>query len=243
MDYGRRILRKGTRVTIKIRKIMKAESMKHLQKMHTMCSEDMGYFKELIEAIIRIESEPKTKSKLKIWDYVSDDDLRPAMCCVMHDSGFKVASDSHILIALREDYEPELEGKLMKKNGTFEDKYTKYPKWRDVIPDPQRMGMVPVKMDFDKVRGFESDFKARIKAAGLSPKYTFGSVKVNNSWFKLDMLMKAVKFMEHIGADTLYVAPDGRRAGLAVSGDSKCVVMPMYVSPDAQNEYSYVMYE
>ena len=115
---------------------MKAESMKHLQKMYAMCNEDMGYFKELIEAIIRIESEPKTKSKFKIWDYVSDDDLRPAMCRVFHDSGFKVASDGHILIALKEEYDSELEGKLLQKDGTIATQHTNYPKWRDVIPNP-----------------------------------------------------------------------------------------------------------
>ena len=92
---------------------MKAESMKHLQKMYERCTDDMVYFKELIEAIIRLESESTTKSKFKIWDYVGSDTIRPAMCCVFHDSGFKVASDSHILIAFKEEYAPELEGRLM----------------------------------------------------------------------------------------------------------------------------------
>ena len=98
---------------------MKAESMKHLQKMYERCTDDMVYFKELIEAIIRLESESTTKSKFKIWDFVGSDMIRPAMCCVFHDSGFKVASDSHILIALKEEYAPELEGRLMKKDGVL----------------------------------------------------------------------------------------------------------------------------
>lgn len=221
---------------------MKAESLKHLQKMHAMCNEDMDYFKELIEAIIRIESEPKTKSKFKIWDYVSTDDLRPAMCCVMHDSGFKVASDSHILIALREDYEPELEGKLMKKDGTFEPQSTRYPKWRNVIPNPQLTDMVPVKLDFEKIRCFEVDYKAKIKAQGI--KHQDGYVKVTgNCTFKLNYLMKAVKFMEHIGADTLMVAADGRRAALATSGENKCIVMPIYCGAlEDKEEWIYKLY-
>lgn len=190
---------------------MKAESLKHLQKMHSMCSEDMGYFKELIEAIIRIESEPKTKSKFKIWDYVSDDDLRPVMCRVFHDSGFKVASDGHILVAAKEDYDPSLEGRLMLKNGTLapENAY-RYPKWRDVIPNPQLIEMVPVKLDFEKIRGFEAEHKAKIKAQGIKRQDAYVRV-TKNCWFKLNYLMKAVKFMEHIGTDTLMVAADGRR--------------------------------
>lgn len=219
---------------------MKPESMKHLQKMHAMCSEDMGYFKELIEAIIRIESETKTKSKFKIWDYVSDNHMRPAMYCVFHDSGFKVASDAQILIVLKEEYDPELEGKLMKKDGTFEPQSTRYPKWRDVIPDPSRMEMVPVKLDFARIRSFESDYKARLKAAGYTPKSIEGYVKVTeNCCFKMSILMKAVKFMEHVGTDELMVASDGRRAALATSGENKCVVMPVLV--DTEREYTYTL--
>ena len=221
---------------------MKAESLKHLQKMHSMCSEDMGYFKELIEAIIRIESEPKTKSKFKIWDYVSDDDLRPQMCHVYHDSGFKVASDGHILVAVKEDYDPSLEGRLMLKNGTLapENEY-RYPKWRDVIPNPQLTDMVPVKLDFEKIRGFEAENKAKVKASGI--KYQIGYVRVTgNCTFKLDYLMKAVKFMEHIGTDTLMVAVDGRRAALATNGESKCIVMPIYDVPKDKDEWIYKLY-
>lgn len=165
---------------------MKAESLKHLQKMHSMCSEDMGYFKELIEAIIRIESEPKTKSKFKIWDYVSDDDIRPVMCHVYYDKGFKVASNGQILVAVKDDYDSSLEGRLMLKNGTLapENGY-RYPKWREVIPNTELMEMVSVKIDFDKLKGFESDFKAKMKAENR--KSAPSAVRVTeNCWFKLE---------------------------------------------------------
>lgn len=210
--------------------------MKHLQKMHSMCSEDMGYFRELIEAIIRIESEPKTKSKFKIWDYVSDDALRPAMCHVYHDSGFKVASDGHILIAVKEDYDPSLEGRLMLKNGTLasENEY-RYPRWRDVIPNTELMIMVPAKIDFDKLKGFESDFKAKIKAADR--KYATTAVRVGTCWFKLEYLVKMAKVMEHIGTDTLMVNADGKRAALASNDKGKALLMPILGYDTAEFKY------
>ncbi len=216
---------------------MKPESMKHLQKMHSMCSEDMGYFRELIEAIIRIESEPKTKSKFKIWDYVSDDDLRPAMCHVYHDKGFKVASDGHILIAIKEDYEPSLEGRLMLKNGVLapEDAYC-YPKWRNVIPNTEPMEMVPVKLDFEKIKGFEADFKAKMKAADR--KYATTVVRVTeNCWFNLEYLVKIARAMQHIGTDTLMVPADGRRAALASTDQGKAILMPIIVHENAEFRY------
>ena len=216
---------------------MKPESLKHLQKMHSMCSEDMGYFKELIEAIIRIESETKTKSKFKIWDYVSDDYLRPAMCHVYHDKGFKVASDGHILVAVKEQYDPSLEGRLMLKNGTLapENEYC-YPKWRNVIPNPQLTDMVPAKIDFDKLKEFEADFKAKMKAADR--KYATTAVRVTeNCWFKLEYLVKLAKVMAHIGTDTLMVNADGKKAALAITDSGKAISMPIIVYENAEFRY------
>ena len=214
--------------------------MKHLQKMYEMCSEDTGYFKELIEAIIRIESEPKTKSKFKIWDYVSSDKVRTALNCVFHDSGFKVASDSHILIALKEEYAPELEGRLMKKDGVLLTEDTKYPKWRDVIPDPERNGMIPVVLDFAKVREIENDFKAKVKALGSTYNNVLGYVKVTEKYtFRLHLLMKMVRFMEHTGTNEMLVDPDGRRTVLAIGGESRCILMPVYSCPDGEDDLVY----
>ena len=198
---------------------MKPESLKHLQNLYER-TEDK-YFKETIEAIIRLESETKSKGKFNLWDYVSKNDIRPSMYCILHDSGFKVASDAHILVVLKEDYPEDMEGKLMKKDGTIEDMYVKFPNWRMCIPDPKKMA-VAARLDFAGIRAFESDFKAKKKL----DKRMKGYVKVGGSLFKLEYLIKAVRFMEHIGTDELMLSADGKRAALAVSGDSKMVLMP-----------------
>lgn len=216
--------------------------MKHLQKMYERCTDDMVYFKERIEAIIRLESESTTKSKFKIWDYVGSDTIRLAMCCVFHDSGFKVASDSHILIALKEEYAPELEGRLMKKDGVLLNEDTKYPKWRNVIPNPEMTKMRTVVLDFAKIREIEKDFKAKVKALGSTYNNVLGYVKVADKYtFKLQLLMKMVRFMEHTGTNELLVDPDGRRAVLAVAGESRCILMPCN-DPDPEGELVYRMY-
>lgn len=214
---------------------MKPESLKHLQNLYER-TEDK-YFKETIEAIIRLESETKSKGKFSMWDYVSKDDIRPSMCCVLHDSGFKVASDNHILVVLKEDYPEDMEGKLMRKDGTIEDMYVKFPNWRMCIPDPKKMEMVAVRLDFAGIRAFESDFKAKKKL----DKRMKGYVKVGRSLFRLEYLIKAVRFMEHIGTDELMLSADGRRAALAVSGDSKMVLMP--ICPREKFEDYEVCYE
>ena len=211
---------------------MKPESLKHLQNLYART--DDKYFKETIEAIIRLESETKSKGKFSLWDYVSKDDIRPSMCCVLHDSGFRVASDAHILVVLKEDYPEDMEGKLMKKDGTIEDENVKFPKWRMVIPDPNKM--VAVRLDFAGIRQFEADFKAKKKL----DKRMEGYVRVGGCLFKLEYLIKAVRFMEHVGTDEFMVSPDGRRAALAVSGDSKMILMP--VCPREEFEENEVCY-
>lgn len=214
---------------------MKAESLKHLQNLYART--DDKYFKETIEAIIRLESETKSKGKFSLWDYtLKDDDLRPSMNCILHDSGFKVASDSHILVVLKEDYPEDMEGKLMKKDGTIEIENVKFPNWRGVIPDPKKMRMVAVRLDFAGIRAFEADFKAKKK---LNKKLE-GYVRVGGCLFKLDYLVKAARFMEHVGTDEFLVAADGKRAALAVSGDSKMILMP--VCPREEFEENEVCY-
>lgn len=201
---------------------MKAESLKHLQNLYERT--DDKYFKETIEAIIRLESETKSKGKFSLWDYVSKDDIRPSMCCVLHDSGYKVASDAHILVVLKDDYPEDMEGKLIKKDGTIETENTKFPNWRMVIPDPKKAEMVAVRLDFAGIRKFEADFKAKKKL----DKRMKGYVRVGGCLFKLENLIKAVRFMEHVGTDELMLSADSRRMALAVSGDSKMVLCPVF---------------
>lgn len=213
---------------------MKPESLKHLQNLYERTKDK--YFKETIEAIIRIESEIKSKGKFSMWDYVSKDDIRPSMYCVLHDSGYKVASDAHILVVLKEDYPEDMEGKLMKKDGTIEDENVKFPNWRMVIPDPKKNEYVSARLDFAGIRKFEADFKAKKKL----DKRMEGYVRVGGCLFKLDYLIKAVRFMEHVGTDEFMVSPDGKRAALVVSGDSKMILMP--VRPRTEFEDNEVCY-
>lgn len=169
---------------------------------------------------------------------VSKDYIRSSMCCILHDSGYKVASDTHILVVLKEDYPEDMEGKLMKKDGTIY-KDSKFPNWRMVIPDPKEMGSIPVRLDFAGIREFERDFKAKKKIN----KTLKGYIKVGTSFFKLDLFIKAIRFMEHVGTDELMLCPDGKRAALAVAGDNRLIVMPVYPRSKGEWEENEVCYD
>ena len=80
------------------------------------------------------------KGKFDIWKFVSKDKQRPAMGGVFHDKGFKVASDAHILVAIKDAYPKENEGKIIDKKKNVI-KEAKYPKWRDLIVKGEDAGV------------------------------------------------------------------------------------------------------
>lgn len=54
------------------------------------------------------------------------------MCGVLYESGKIIATDSEILITYNNDYNPDLEGKIIDKQGAIID--AQFPNWKMVIP-------------------------------------------------------------------------------------------------------------
>lgn len=144
---------------------MKQTSIDKINKVYTAIkdSEEFKMYAELLKDVIRAEAMTPVKAgKFNIYNYVADDNIRPQMNGVFHDEGFKVASNSHILMALKDEYPKEYEGSVLYKDGSFyeveetvwdEDKkgsvsvkhrtgwtdnngnsHRVFPRWRDVLP-------------------------------------------------------------------------------------------------------------
>lgn len=111
------------------------------------------------------------KGKFDIWKFVAKDKQRPAMTGVFHDKGFKVASDTHILVAVKEAYPKENEGKIIdkKKNVITE---AKYPKWRDLIQKGEDAGI-----DIDHLASFIEGVK-ELTGADFTSKKFYDGVKI-----------------------------------------------------------------
>lgn len=60
---------------------------------------------------------PRSTGKFNLWNFVAQDVLRPVMEGIYHEEGFEIASDGHVLVCLKSDYEPENEGKIISKVG------------------------------------------------------------------------------------------------------------------------------
>ena len=160
---------------------------------------------DLIQQVIRAEATTEAKAgKFDYFKYVDNTGNRPVMECVFHDEGYKVASDAHILIAIKDNYPEDFEHKMLHADGSFE-KYGAYPKWRSVIPKPD--GYEPYKVDRKAFYDWLTQKRVEYKAE------TGKGKKFINEWrwqvgparFQAERFDKLLTAMERIGADVLMV--------------------------------------
>ena len=179
---------------------------------------------DLIQQVIRAESPEAKAGKFDYFKYVDNTGTRSVMGCVFHDEGFKVASDAHILIAIKDNYPEEYEQKMLHADGSFE--YGTYPKWRSVIPKPD--GYEPYKVDRKAFYEWLTQKRAEYKAETGKGKrfvnewrYQVGPARFQAERF--DLLLTA---MERIGTDILMVE-DAKRPAYAQTEEGTVLLMPV----------------
>lgn len=69
---------------------------------------------------------------LNLYNYTEKRGANPVFSGIYHNIGYKIASDRFILIALKSEYNENLEGKILAKDGAFID--GRYPNWLTCIP-------------------------------------------------------------------------------------------------------------
>lgn len=198
---------------------MKATSEKMLNEIYQLT--DSQEIKEMVLKIVRAE-QSQTKGKFDYYKYVCKDGFRPVMSGVYHESGFKVASNSHVLVAIKEDYDvSELEGKTLLKDGTIIGQENgRYPNWRSVIPDTSRPEYSRVQIDFDKWAELFSNYKADKKIGEEKP-----YVKVGNGYYNVELFNLFVMAMKRIGVTDFFSAL--KFAGVSRNGEDIALVMPI----------------
>ena len=196
---------------------MKAESLKAMQNLianveYNVKDEQLAkYLKDEFTRIIRIESPQSSNPKFDFYKYASKKDYsRPAMCGIFHDKGQKVASDAHILIAKKEDYPEEFEGKILGKDGNFIE--GKFPNYESVFPNLKKSAYTEHEVNFEAFADFVLQTKATAKLRGSDTSFAF--VEIGGCYFRLDLFQLLVSYMKEIGAKTIWTAiseiPDTR---------------------------------
>lgn len=190
-----------------------------------------------IQAAIYVET-PHTSTKFDIYKMAAKDELRPVMCGVFHDKGYKVASDSHILVAVRDAYDEALEGHILDRKG--QDIIGKYPKWESVFPSETSEEKKAYTLDTAAVYELLRQEKAEKKAAGRDGVARRGYVKVGDTFFRADKLAMICTFMDAYGAKEITTYGPRRAAAVYAPDGSKALIMPAAFASNVNDcYYSY----
>lgn len=198
---------------------MKPESLKAMQNLiqnveYNVKDEQLAkYLKDEFTRIIRIESPQSSNSKFDFYKYAAKDDSHPAMCGIFHNKGQKVVSNTYILIAKKEDYSEEFEGKILGKDGKFIE--AKFPNYESVFPNLKKSAYTEHEVNFEAFADFVLQAKATAKLRGSDTSFAF--VEIGGCYFRLDLFQLLVSYMKEIGAKTIWTAiseiPDIRLSG------------------------------
>ncbi len=161
-------------------------------------------------------------SKFSIYSYTGRDVIRPAVSGVFHDGGYKIATNTLVMVAIYENYAPDLEKKIIARDGS-EITGCKFPRWREVIPE-MRKNDLSTFVDTFAVRAFIRSRK------GSGPVF----VKIGSSYFTAAVILQVCKFLDVYNRGP--VAPvytfGHRPAAVKTADGSACVFMPAYVDFD-----------
>ena len=216
------VLRKQTELQ-KVLLQLNSEELKELLK-QTTNEDTKKEIKGALDAVLRQEQrsieynavldkqEPITpiykeeKKSIAVTEFVETDkkeaEIHPVLTGVYHDNGYVVGTNTHILLARKEDYNKSLEGKITNKKGEVID--GKYPNWRAVVEGETTTNSWGINLDelHAFVRGVHTKLKAdgakksTIDSATIAFKDTDGKIIVCNA----KTLDKALRGAKSIGA-------------------------------------------
>lgn len=217
---------------------MKDTSIKKLSKVYNFLQAGIQpVMAELIADVIRAESAEPKGEKFDYYKFAAPKKgyYREALKGVYHDSGWKVVSDAHIMVALKEEYPEELEGKIVAEDGSFID--DTYPAWQKIMP--KKPSKDAHKIDVAGFREWLADRRAEYKAEfGKGTKYDdYWAVCVGGVYFRARLIDLLITAMEKIGADTLLL--DGSHPAYCETEKGKVVVMPL-VLDDVEIAYDKI---
>lgn len=181
--------------------------------------------------------------KFNIYNYVANDKFRPALNGVFHEEGNRVASDKYILVALKEGYDHDVEGKIIGPDGAEINQA--YPKWQSIIPKQEKLDKeykaYPVTAEKrEAFKRYVEEKRLEYKAAhGKGTKWQeWWYVKFGPAYFKakyFDLLLTA---MDRIGADGIMMK-DEKFPCVAKTVAGSALLMPVYL--DDKSDHSSIL--
>ena len=196
--------------------------------------ENKKFAKQIASEIFLMELN-NTKSKTQgfdIYDFTSKDARRMALNGVYHHNGCRIACDAHVLIAIKDTYDENLEGKILLKDAQSLDGF-KYPDYESI--KPKYDGTNNAEIDFDKVDGFIKEYKAHHKMlSAKDKKFHEEYVKIGEWYCDLLLMQTFIKGMKYLGTNKLLFDNKDpyRRCAYVESDKGWAVIMPI-MNPNA----------
>ena len=194
---------------------------------------------EIVDSLRRflMSNQPdiNVKGKFDLYDYVVAEKLdakyRPHLTGVFHQNGFRIATNTNILVALAEQsYNPDFEDKILDKEMN-EIKGRSFPNWKGVVPDKESMNKT-WKIDRKQVVDAVKVSKQRKK----EDKNAVTFVHIDNVVLNPELLLKLVDFALIIGVDELQMNTESRYSAVGVYAENGSVgiLMPCVLHYDVE---------
>jgi len=174
--------------------------------------------KKLITQFL-LSNELQKKSKFNPYKYVSKDEMRPAMTGVLHSNGYKVATNTHILVAYKDDYNDDLESKIVNKKGAIID--ARYPNWEAVVPADDNLQYFD--LDTSKMTAILAKYKLDKKVDKDSKKF----INFKGTHFNVEYFASLCAFADFIGAKQIGLSSDLTRACKVHASGNVGILIPV----------------
>lgn len=129
--------------------------------------------------------------------------VRPSMDGIYYDPrGYRVASDSSVILATKEGYNEEYAGKSVRKDGYIMDTSEyKFPEWWLLFNELKIEEHKVESVSFERLREIEVQWKAfhRVDKKGVA------GFRVGKACLRAEHAEKMRKAMEHLGTDEVFI--------------------------------------
>lgn len=176
--------------------------------------------------------------RFNIYNFCSDFQMKAALTGVYHDSGYKVASDAVVMVAIKAEYPEELEHHIITNDGV--DIPAKYPHWKSCIPDGQ--DYKPYKVDFKKYDEFIKRRREAWKALeGHGIKWNEEwTIKVGPAYLKAKNFDRFAAGMKELGTTEIYVM-DRRHTVYAKTDNGWVLIFPILTERRDDDPYTLIL--
>ena len=192
---------------------------------------------------------PRIK-KVNLFDFVDKDKhtQRPIFKGVYHDKGMLVATDTAVLVAIKDNYPEELERAVTFKDGHVTAD-VKFPDWRSVFTNTGKQTKVDITLD--KLASYLERIKANVPKKILTDEDRRASFVVidfgdgNSSAYNYERLVKFVNAARFLNAQVSYCSIAGKSRNLpdkklvAEGANGMVALFPVNFSRESDYNFNY----